>query len=59
MTKPSDGSSHAEIFEQMRSMTMMADDAGFDVAWFTEHHLSNYCISPSPLMTASHMAAQT
>ena len=34
MTKPSDGSSHAEIFEQMRRMTMMADDAGFDVAWF-------------------------
>ena len=59
MTKPSDGSSHAEIFEQMRRMTMMADDAGFDVAWFAEHHLSNYCISPSPLMTASHMAAQT
>ncbi|MGC6531041.1 MAG: LLM class flavin-dependent oxidoreductase [Candidatus Puniceispirillaceae bacterium] len=59
MTKPADGSTHPEIFEQMRTMTRMVDQAGFDVAWFAEHHLSNYCISPSPLMTAAHMAAHT
>lgn len=59
MTKPVDGSSHADVFGQMRDMTRMADDAGFDIAWFAEHHLSNYCISPSPLMTASHMAGVT
>ena len=40
-------------------MTRMVDQAGFDVAWFAEHHLSNYCISPSPLMTAAHIAAHT
>ena len=59
MTKPVDGSSHADVFHQMRSMTKMVDEAGFDLAWFAEHHLSNYCISPSPLMTAAHMAAHT
>ena len=59
MTKPVDGSTHADVFNQMRAMTSMVDDAGFDVAWFAEHHLSNYCISPSPLMTAAHMAGQT
>jgi alkanesulfonate monooxygenase SsuD/methylene tetrahydromethanopterin reductase-like flavin-dependent oxidoreductase (luciferase family) len=59
MTKPVDGSTHQDVFNQMRTMTRMVDDAGFDVAWFAEHHLSNYCISPSPLMTASHMAGQT
>lgn len=59
MTRPQDGSSHADIIQQMRTMTQMVDDAGFDVAWFAEHHLSNYCISPSPLMTAAHMAGQT
>ncbi|MCT4610352.1 MAG: LLM class flavin-dependent oxidoreductase [Pelagimonas sp.] len=59
MTKPVDGSTHADVFTQMRNMTRMVDDAGFDVAWFAEHHLSNYCISPSPLMTASHMAGMT
>lgn len=59
MTKPVDGSTHADVFNQMRNMTKMVDEAGFDVAWFAEHHLSNYCISPSPLMTASNMAAHT
>jgi alkanesulfonate monooxygenase SsuD/methylene tetrahydromethanopterin reductase-like flavin-dependent oxidoreductase (luciferase family) len=47
------------VFNQMRDMTRMVDDAGFDVAWFAEHHLSNYCISPSPLMTSAHMAGLT
>lgn len=59
MTKPVDGSTHADVFDQMRNMTKMVDEAGFDVAWFAEHHLSNYCISPSPLMTAANMAAHT
>lgn len=59
MTKPRNGPSHADVFEQMRVMTRMADDAGFDVAWFAEHHLSNYSISSSPLMPTVHMASQT
>ena len=42
----------------MRTMTHMADEAGFDVAWFAEHHLSNYSISPSPLAVAAHMVGQ-
>jgi alkanesulfonate monooxygenase SsuD/methylene tetrahydromethanopterin reductase-like flavin-dependent oxidoreductase (luciferase family) len=59
MTKPVGGSTHKQVFQQMRDMTCMVDDAGFDIAWFAEHHLSNYCISPSPLMTAANMAAHT
>lgn len=59
MTKPVDGSTHQQVVQQMRDMTCMVDQAGFDIAWFAEHHLSNYCISPSPLMTAAHMAAKT
>ena len=59
MTKPVDGSSHADVFRQMRTMTQMVDDAGFDIAWFAEHHLSNYCISPSPLTMTAHMAGLT
>ena len=59
MTKPRNGPSHAEVLEQMRAMTRMADEAGFDIAWFAEHHLSNYSISPSPLLPVVHMAAQT
>jgi len=59
MTKPRNGPSHAEVLEQMRVMTRMVDEAGFDIAWFAEHHLSNYSISPSPLLPVVHMAAQT
>ena len=59
MTQLKDGPGHAEIFTQMRAMTHMADQAGFDIAWFAEHHLSNYSICPSPLMAAAHMAALT
>ncbi len=59
MTKPKNGPSHAEVVDQMRTMTRMVDQAGFDIAWFAEHHLSNYCISPSPLLSLVHMAEQT
>ena len=40
-------------------MTQMADGGGFDIAWFAEHHLSNYSVCPSPLMACAHMAALT
>lgn len=59
MTMPANGVNHAEVVEQMRTMTCMVDQAGFDIAWFAEHHLSNYSISPSPLMVSAHMAART
>ena len=59
MTKPRSGPSHTEVIEQMRAMTRMADQGGFDIAWFAEHHLSNYSISPSPLLPAVHLAAET
>lgn len=59
MTKPRNGPSHAEVIEQMRAMTRMADQGGFDIAWFAEHHLSNYSISPSPLLPVVHLAAET
>ena len=59
MTRPADGRSHSDVMTQMRAMTVMADQGGFDVAWFAEHHLSNYSISSSPLMVAAHMAPLT
>ena len=44
---------HAQVLEQMRTMVCMADQAGFDIAWFAEHHLSSYSITPSPLVTTA------
>ena len=59
MTMPASGPTHAEVFEQMRTMTRIADQGGFDIAWFAEHHLSNYSVCPSPLMAVAHMASAT
>ena len=36
-----------------------ADEAGFDFAWFAEHHFSDFSICASPLMMAMHCAALT
>ena len=48
-----------DVYGEMRDQVRLAEDAGFDVAWFTEHHFSNYCLSPSPLTMATWMAGQT
>jgi len=48
-----------QIVEDTTAMVKLADDIGFDVAWFAEHHFSNYSICPSPLMMAAYCAGQT
>lgn len=37
----------------------MAEDFGFDVAWFAEHHFTNHSICPNALMMVGHLAGQT
>jgi alkanesulfonate monooxygenase SsuD/methylene tetrahydromethanopterin reductase-like flavin-dependent oxidoreductase (luciferase family) len=37
----------------------IADEGGFDIAWFAEHHFSQFSICGSPLMMAMHCAALT
>lgn len=39
--------------------TVQAEAAGFDTAWFAEHHFNNYSLSPSPLMLIAHCAGLT
>jgi alkanesulfonate monooxygenase SsuD/methylene tetrahydromethanopterin reductase-like flavin-dependent oxidoreductase (luciferase family) len=36
-----------------------AEQAGFGISWFTEHHFSNYALTPSPLTFAAHVAGVT
>jgi len=45
----------AETVEQVQA----AETAGFNIAWFTEHHFTNYSITPSPLLMVAHVAPQT
>lgn len=49
----------AEVLRAATEQTIAADQAGFDTAWYAEHHFSNYGLCPSPLMMVAHMAAQT
>ena len=59
LTKRDPAKASREIYQEMRDQVRLAEDAGFDAAWFTEHHFSNYCLSPSPLTMATWMAGQT
>ena len=49
----------AGVIDDTRIMIRLAEEIGFDVAWFAEHHFTNYSVSPSPLMMAAHFAALT
>lgn len=39
--------------------TVLADQCGWDTAWYAEHHFSNYGLCASPLMMVAHMAGLT
>lgn len=49
----------AEVLNCAVEQTVLADQAGFDTAWYAEHHFSNYGLGASPLMMIAHMAALT
>jgi alkanesulfonate monooxygenase SsuD/methylene tetrahydromethanopterin reductase-like flavin-dependent oxidoreductase (luciferase family) len=49
----------AQVFAEVAEQTRLADQLGYRVAWFAEHHFSNYCLCASPLMMVAHCAAVT
>ncbi len=49
----------AQFLKADLDMAVRAEDLGFDSIWVTEHHFSNYSISPSPLQTLAYLAAKT
>lgn len=48
-----------QVVAQTVAQVQAAEQAGFGISWFTEHHFSNYSLSPSPLMMIGHVAPQT
>ncbi len=48
-----------EIYAECTDQVRLAEQIGFDVAWFAEHHFSNYCLCPSPVTMATYMAGLT
>lgn len=60
MTLPDRSCSQARVIDEAATMVRMADQIPqFDIAWFAEHHYSNYSMCPSPLMMASKCAGLT
>jgi alkanesulfonate monooxygenase SsuD/methylene tetrahydromethanopterin reductase-like flavin-dependent oxidoreductase (luciferase family) len=51
--------SSQQVIQNSIEQTVVAEQAGFDTAWYAEHHFNNYSLSPSPLMMIAHMAART
>jgi alkanesulfonate monooxygenase SsuD/methylene tetrahydromethanopterin reductase-like flavin-dependent oxidoreductase (luciferase family) len=48
-----------EVFGEVTEQTRLADELGYAIAWFAEHHFSNYCLCASPLMMVAHCASIT
>lgn len=48
-----------QVISNSIEQTVMAEQAGFNTAWYAEHHFNNYSLSPSPLMMVAHAAAKT
>ena len=51
--------SAAQVFGEVAEQTRRADELGYAIAWFAEHHFSNYCLCASPLMMVAHCASVT
>ncbi len=49
----------AQLLAETRTEVQLAEQLGFDIAWFAEHHFSNYSITSSPLLLVAHMAQAT
>src|SRR5436309_3794723 len=49
----------AQVSGEVAEQTKVADQLGYTIAWFAEHHFSNYCLCASPLMMVAHCASIT
>jgi alkanesulfonate monooxygenase SsuD/methylene tetrahydromethanopterin reductase-like flavin-dependent oxidoreductase (luciferase family) len=49
----------AQVFGEVVEQAKLADTLGYTIAWFAEHHFSNYCLCASPLMMVAHCASIT
>jgi alkanesulfonate monooxygenase SsuD/methylene tetrahydromethanopterin reductase-like flavin-dependent oxidoreductase (luciferase family) len=47
------------VMRDTKKMVQTAEELGFDIAWFAEHHFANYSSSPSPLMMCAYAAGWT
>jgi alkanesulfonate monooxygenase SsuD/methylene tetrahydromethanopterin reductase-like flavin-dependent oxidoreductase (luciferase family) len=48
----------AQFIKEDLDMALLAESLGFESIWVTEHHFTNYSISPSPLQTLAYLAGK-
>ena len=53
------GTKAQQIYDDAIAQVKAAEANGFEIAWFAEHHFSNYCVCPSPLMMLARLAGET
>jgi alkanesulfonate monooxygenase SsuD/methylene tetrahydromethanopterin reductase-like flavin-dependent oxidoreductase (luciferase family) len=53
------GTQAHELYDNAVEQVKAAEANGFEIAWFAEHHFSNYCVCPSPLMMLARLAGET
>jgi alkanesulfonate monooxygenase SsuD/methylene tetrahydromethanopterin reductase-like flavin-dependent oxidoreductase (luciferase family) len=53
------GTPAERLYDDAVEQVKAAERAGFATAWFAEHHFSNYCVCPSPLMMIARLAGET
>ncbi len=53
------GASIPQIYDNAVEQVKLAEKSGFAASWFAEHHFSNYCACPSPLMMVARLAGET
>ena len=53
------GETPAQVLANTVRQVRLAEELGFDAAWFAEHHFSNASVCASPLLMAMHCAAVT
>src|SRR5258708_18969863 len=47
----------AQVSAEVAERTWLAEQLGYQTAWFAEHNFSNYCLCASPLMMVAHCAS--
>ena len=53
------GTRTADVYDLAVEQVKAAEQAGFAISWFAEHHFSNYSVCPSPLMMVARCAGET
>ena len=53
------GTKAHQVYDNTIEQVKAAEASGFEIAWFAEHHFSNYCVCPSPLMMLARLAGET